>query len=80
MLTFLEQQSQHIMHHFSVSSFPFNLKEHLLKMTTKHRAEMASKRGKTTVVEQGISPLYSPLRCPYYFRSTSHGLTIIIDI
>lgn len=33
------------------------IKEHLLKMTTKHRAEMASKRGKTSIAEQGNSEI-----------------------
>lgn len=32
---------------------PNAIKEHLLKMTTDHRAEMASKRGKSTLPEEG---------------------------
>ncbi|KAK9289787.1 hypothetical protein L1049_007946 [Liquidambar formosana] len=32
---------------------PYALKEHLLKMTTDHRAEMALKRGKSTLPEEG---------------------------
>ncbi|XP_074372079.1 uncharacterized protein LOC141712874 isoform X2 [Apium graveolens] len=33
------------------------IKEHLLKMTTKHRADMASKRGRTSIAEQGNSEI-----------------------
>ncbi|EOY08773.1 WW domain-containing protein, putative isoform 2 [Theobroma cacao] len=38
---------------FSERPDPNALKEHLLKMTAEHRAEMASKRGKPTPPEQG---------------------------
>ncbi|XVF07061.1 hypothetical protein REPUB_Repub06bG0104700 [Reevesia pubescens] len=38
---------------FSERPDPNALKEHLLKMTSEHRAEMASKRGKPTPPEQG---------------------------
>ncbi|KAH7833763.1 hypothetical protein Vadar_009455 [Vaccinium darrowii] len=38
---------------FSGRHDPNELKEHLLKMTTDHRAEMALKRGKSTVPEEG---------------------------
>ncbi|XP_059630649.1 uncharacterized protein LOC132273667 [Cornus florida] len=38
---------------FSGRHEPNALKEHLLKMTTEHRAEMALKRGKSTLPEEG---------------------------
>ncbi|XP_062107547.1 uncharacterized protein LOC133818597 isoform X2 [Humulus lupulus] len=38
---------------FSGHHDPNAIKEHLLKMTTEHRAEMASKRGRSTLSEEG---------------------------
>ncbi|XWS58885.1 hypothetical protein CRYUN_Cryun08bG0073400 [Craigia yunnanensis] len=38
---------------FSERPDPNALKGHLLKMTSEHRAEMASKRGKPTLLEEG---------------------------
>ncbi|KAF4357233.1 hypothetical protein F8388_000638 [Cannabis sativa] len=38
---------------FSGHHDPSAIKEHLLKMTTEHRAEMASKRGRSTLSEEG---------------------------
>ncbi|MEI4867193.1 hypothetical protein, partial [Klebsiella pneumoniae] len=32
---------------------PNDIKEHLLKMTTEHRAQMALKRGKSSIAEEG---------------------------
>lgn len=41
-----------------VSYYEFFCQEHLLKMTSEHRAEMALKRGKPAVTNQGWYSVY----------------------
>ncbi|XP_057505025.1 uncharacterized protein LOC130788415 [Actinidia eriantha] len=63
---------------FSGRHDPNALKEHLLKMTTEHRAEMALKRGKSTVPEEGNMEIGNGYGVPgggaYYSGPRTHTI------
>ncbi|XWS58884.1 hypothetical protein CRYUN_Cryun08bG0073400 [Craigia yunnanensis] len=59
---------------FSERPDPNALKGHLLKMTSEHRAEMASKRGKPTLLEEGRGAYYYGTPGPYIATPGNLGL------